>query len=282
MRVLILVVALMAAACQSVQPAGVADADVGQPIVLGSSHEIMSAELGEARRLNVYLPPGYGAGDKRYPVLYLIDGGVEQDFVHIAGLSQHATISASYREMIVVGIETKDRRRELTFPAVTDASLRTDYPTHGSSEKFRAFMTREVKPWVEQHYRTDGFDAVMGESLAGLFVAETFLKQPDAFDGYIAIDPSLWWDKEALARAAPALLSQQKPGAHTLFMAIADSGLAMRLGQAQLAAAIKAAALPDLAFNYVQMFDERHGTIYHRAALDALRLVFANPPEASR
>ena len=100
--------------------------------------------------------------------------------------------------------------------------------------------------------------------------------------GYIAIDPSLWWDKEALARAAPALLSQQKPGVRTLFMAIADSGLAMRLGQAQLAAAIKAAALPDLAFTYVQMFDERHGTIYHRAALDALRLAFANPPEASR
>ena len=122
----------------------------------------------------------------------------------------------------------------------------------------------------------------MGESLAGLFVAETFLKQPDAFDGYIAIDPSLWWDKEALARAAPALLAQQTPGAHALFMAIADSGPAMRLGQAQLAAAVKAAALPDLAFTYVQMFDERHGTIYHRAALNALRLVFANPLEASR
>lgn len=281
MRVLILFVALLAAACQSVPPAGVA-ADDGQPIVLGRSYDITSAELGETRRLNVYLPPGYGAGEKRYPVLYLIDGGVEQDFVHIAGLSQHASISGSYREMIVVGVETKDRRRELTFPAVTDVSLRTEYPTHGSSEKFRAFIMREVKPWVEQHYRTDGFDAVMGESLAGLFVTETFLKQPDAFDGYIAIDPSLWWDKEALARAAPALLAQQKPGAHTLFMAIADSGLAMRLGQAQLAAAVKAAALPDLAFTYVQMFDERHGTIYHRAALDALRLVFANPPEASR
>ena len=156
MRVLILVVALLAAACQSASPAGVTAGDDGQPVVLGRSYDITSAELGETRRLNVYLPPGYGTGDKRYPVLYLIDGGVEQDFVHIAGLSQHATISASYREMIVVGIETKDRRRELTFPAATDASLRTDYPTHGSSEKFRAFITREVKPWVEQHYRADG------------------------------------------------------------------------------------------------------------------------------
>ena len=176
MRSLILIAALLGAACQSAPVANVASAGGGQPIVLGHGFDVTSAVLGEVRHVNVYLPVGYATGETRYPVLYLIDGGVEQDFVHIAGLSQHATISASYREMIVVGIETKDMRRELTFPAVTDASLRTDYPTHGSSEKFRAFMTREVKPWVEQHYRTDGFDAVMGESLAGLFVTEAFLR----------------------------------------------------------------------------------------------------------
>lgn len=280
MRVLFLAAAMLMSACQSA-PAPVRAED-GQPILLGRGYDIVSASLGETRHLNVYLPPGYAESGKRYPVLYLIDGGVDQDFVHISGLSQHATISASYREMIVVGIETKDRRRELTFPAVTDASLRTDYPTHGESEKFRGFVTGEVKPWVEQHYRTDGFDAVMGESLAGLFVAETFLKQPDAFDGYIAVDPSLWWDREALARQAPELLKHQRGGKRSLFMAIAENGLAMRLGQAQLAAAIKAAAVPDLAFTYVQMLDEHHSTIYHRAALEALRLVFANPPETPR
>ena len=202
--------------------------------------------------------------------------------MHIAGLSQHATISGSFREMIVVGIETRDRRRELTFLAMTDASLRKDYPTHGESDRLRAFVTGEVKSWVEQRYRTDGFDAVMGESLAGLFVTETFLKQPDAFDGYIAIDPSLWWDKEALSRAAPGLLAGQAAGARTLFMAIAESGLEMRVGQAMMSAAIKAASPAGLTFEYVQMLDEQHGTIYHRAALEALRMVFANPPEVAR
>lgn len=282
MRLAILAMMLVLSGCQSPSHAAASAAEQdGQLIVLGRGHDIASKALGETRRLNVYLPPGYAESGKRYPVLYLIDGGADQDFVHIAGLSQHATISGSYREMIVVGIETKDRRRELTFPAVTDTSLRTDYPTHGASQKFRAFLTDDVKPWVEQRYRTDGFDALMGESLAGLFVAETYLKQPDAFDGYIAIDPSIWWDKEALAKQAPELLKHQTGGKRSLFMAIADSGLAMRIGQAQLSAAIKAANVPDLTFTYVQMLDERHNTIYHRAALDALRLVFANPPEAT-
>ena len=280
MRSLILVAALLGTACQSAPAANVADASEGQPIVLGRGYDIASAALAEVRRVNVYLPPEYAKGKTRYPVLYLIDGGVDQDFVHIAGLSQHATVSGSFREMIVVGIETKDRRRELTFAAETDATLRKDYPTHGASETFRAFVTREVKPWVEQRYRTDGFDAVMGESLAGLFVTETFLKQPQAFDGYIAIDPSLWWDKEALSRAAPDLLARQPAEGRTLFMAIADAGLQMRVGQAMMAAAVKAVAPDGLTFAYVQMLDEQHGTIYHRAALDALRVVFANPPEA--
>lgn len=281
MRSLILVAALMLAGCQS-GPQPQAGGEAGTPIVLGQGYEILSTALGETRRLNIYLPPGYAAGTQRYPVLYLIDGGVEQDFVHIAGLSQHATISGSFREMIVVGIETKDRRRELTFPAVSDATLRKDYPTHGESDKFRAFLANEVKPWVEQRYRTDGQDAVMGESLAGLFVTETFLKQPELFDGYAAIDPSLWWDKEALSQAAPALLAKQVGGERAMFMAIADSGLAMRLGQAQMATAIRAAALPGVTFVYEPMLDEQHGTIYHRAALNALRLLFRNPSDAPR
>lgn len=282
MRVLILIAGLLAAACQSAPAAQVVSAEAGQPIVLGQGYHIASAALDEVRRVNIYLPAGYTRGEQRYPVLYLIDGGVDQDFVHVAGLSQHATISGSFREMIVVGIETKDRRRELTFPALTDTTLRRDYPTHGASDTFRAFVMREVKPWVEQRYRTDGFDVVMGESLAGLFVTETFLKQPDAFDGYIAIDPSLWWDQEALSRQAPELLARQTTGQRSLFLAIADSGLDMRLGQAMMAAAIKAAAPVGLIFTYAQMLDEQHGTIYHRAALDALRLVFANPPADSR
>lgn len=276
MRYLAMIFVMFAAACQSmsVAPAQASDA---RPIVLGQGFDIPSDVLGETRRLNIYVPPGYQDGAKRYPVLYLLDGGVEQDFVHIAGLSQHAALSASFREMIVVGIETKDRRRELTAPATHDASLRQDYPTHGESAKFREFIARDVKPWVETHYRTAGPTALMGESLAGLFVAETFLRRPDLFDGYVSIDPSLWWDNRALSAEAPALLATQPAGHHTFYLAIANGAPLMRLGQAQFATAMEGARRDGLAFVYRQMLDEEHSTIYHRAALDALRVIFANP-----
>lgn len=250
-----------------------------QPVVLGQSYAIASTALGETRQVNVYVPADYAASGKSYSVLYLIDGGVDQDFIHIAGLSQHASISASFREMIVVGIATKDRRRELTFPATSDETLRKDYPTHGESAKFRAFIADEIKPWVERSYRTDGQDVVIGESLAGLFVIETFLKQPTLFDGYISVDPSLWWDNGALTRQARELVSAQSGdvGDRALYMAVAEGEPGMRLPQAGMAQALRAA--PGLSLTYEVMDDEQHSTIYHRAALMALRKLFANPPE---
>lgn len=278
MRTLAIAAALLASACQTAAPAPDAGAN-GEAIVLGQGYTLQSEALGEARRINVYVPPGYAGGSAAYPVLYLIDGGVEQDFVHIAGLSHHATISGSFREMIVVGIETVDRRRELAFPATSDASLRDDYPTHGESAQFRAFIADEVKPWVEQRYRTDGFDAVIGESLAGLFVAETFLRQADLFDGYIAIDPSLWWDNAALALEARGLVASHGDGEHVFYMAVANSVAQMRFGQGVLAQVMNTAAPDGVSFTYEVMDDEEHSTIYHRAALNGLRIVFANAAE---
>jgi hypothetical protein len=280
MRGILLALGMLLAGCQSavITPKQTAS---GQPIVLGRAFDIQSQAQGQLRRINVYTPPGYSDGSTSYPVLYVIDGGVEQDFVNIAGLSQHATISASFREMIVVGVETIDRRRELTAPAMMDASLRQEYPTHGESGKFRAFLANEVKPWVEQRYRTAGPTAVMGESLAGLFVAETFLRQPELFDGYVSIDPSLWWDNRALSAEAPGLLGKQPAGKRSLYLAIANGAPLMRLGQAQFAAAVESAGREGLTFVYRQMLDEAHSTIYHRAALDALRVVFAYPAESA-
>ena len=83
-----------------------------QPIIIGESRTIASKALGEDRTLNVYLPPSYAAGDAKYPVVWLIDGGVAQDFPHIAGLAQYGALSGMFREAIIVGVETRERQRE--------------------------------------------------------------------------------------------------------------------------------------------------------------------------
>src|SRR5690349_9705422 len=70
-----------------------ASEEAGRPIVIGRSFELPSKVLGDTRRINVYLPDGYGTSGRSFPVLYLLDGGEKEDFLHIAGLAQ---ITAAY------------------------------------------------------------------------------------------------------------------------------------------------------------------------------------------
>lgn len=248
-------------------------AQAATPIVIGQSYKLPSATMGTPRTINVWLPPGYAEGTRRYPVIYLLDGGVDQDFHHISGLAQLGTIVGTTRDVIVVGIATVDRRNELAFPVATDAKLKADYPTAGQSERFRRFIASEVKPWVEKTYRTSGENALIGESLAGLFVVETMLRAPGLFDTYIAVSPSLWWDNEALVKAAPSLLSKARG---RLWLTVANE---QGMGVAPFAELLKDGAPAALAWTYAPRPDETHATIYHAAALAAIRQLYPQPSQ---
>ncbi|MCI3181382.1 esterase [Caulobacter sp. CCUG 60055] len=267
-------VLVCAAPAQAAAPAPAADQ--GRPIVIGRAYDLASATLKETRRINVYLPPGYPAAGKAYPVVYLIDGGEDEDFPHIAGLAQLGALGGAYREMIVVGVAGADRKRDLTYPS-GDPRDRKDLPTSGGSAAFRRFLTEELQPWVKARYPAGGETALMGESLAGLFVVETFLRQPGAFDAYIAVSPSLWWDNGRLAKGSAALLAAQPPGRRALFLSIGDEGREMQAGVDDLTAALRAKPPEGLTWRYQPMPAEHHNSIYHPAALAAFRALFAEP-----
>jgi predicted alpha/beta superfamily hydrolase len=256
------------AGCRGARPEGV------EPVSIATSYSLRSSILGQVRRINVYLPPSYPSGNQRYPVVYLLDGGVREDFVHIAGLASLAADFRNIREFIVVGIEGIDRYHDLIYPTSID-SERTRLPTSGGSARFRAFLAGELLPYVTAHFRVTDETALMGESAAGMFVAETFLKEPGLFRDYVSVSPMLWWDNESLARAADSLLSRPFPPGRRLFLTIADEGGSMREGVDRLVAALKAYPRPDLRWTFVPMENETHGTIFHPAALMAVRELFA-------
>ena len=250
------------------------------PIVIGESFALPSAVMGATREINVWLPPGYGESDRRYPVIYLLDGGQQQDFHHISGLAQLGWIGGTVRDVIVVGVASVDRRNELAFRAENPEYAET-WPSHGQSDRFRRFLAEEAIPFVEARYRTDGETAVMGESLAALFIVETFLRQPELFDRYIAVSPSVWWDDGALVEAAPGLLAAHPAGERTLWLSSAsDDGTEAQM--AVLEAALVVGAPADLDWSYEPRPDETHLTTFHPAALDAMRRLFAPPAEAGQ
>ena len=240
------------------------------PLAIGETFEIASDALGEVRRVNVYAPAG--SDTLRLPVLYMPDGGVEEDFLHVAGLVQIGALNGTVRPHLVVGVENTERRRDLTGPT-DDPRDREIAPRVGGAAAFRAFLRDELRPAIDARYRTAGETAIVGESLAGLFVVETLVVEPDLFDAYVAIDPSLWWDDGRLADTAADLLAAAPPAARTLYLAASGQPQLGALAHG-LYADLDAARVPGLTVHYAAHPDETHGTVYHPAALRALRVVF--------
>ena len=243
------------------------------PLVVGDTFTVDSKALGETRRINVYPPPGYKQSpDSRVPVLYMPDGGIAEDFLHVAGLVQVSVSNATMRPFLLVGIENTQRRRDMTGPT-ENADDKKIAPRVGGSLAFRTFIRDELMPEIRGRYRTTGETAIVGESLAGLFVVETFLLEPDLFDTYIAIDPSLWWDSQRLVNGAAKQLRARPKLEKALYLASSDEKVIAAITR-RLAGILAANAPPTIRWRYESMPYEKHSTIYHPAALRAFREVF--------
>ncbi len=252
-------------------PAGAADK--AAPLVIGETFTIQSKVLDETRRINVYLPPGYAESpDARLPVLYMPDGGMAEDFLHVAGLVQVSVGNGTMRPFLLVGIENTQRRRDMTGPTENEEDKKIA-PRVGGSEAFRKFIREELMPRVKGRYRTTPETAIVGESLAGLFVVETFLLEPDLFDTYIALDPSLWWNKERLVKEAGERLKARPKLEKTLYFASSDEKGIVEPAQ-RFAEVLGKNASSGVRWHYEKMPEEKHSTIYHPAALKAFRALF--------
>jgi predicted alpha/beta superfamily hydrolase len=241
---------------------------------------VVSRVLGETRRVNVYTPPGYAADPAaRYPVLYLPDGGLAEDFPHVAEAVHSGIGWGILRPLIVVGIENTERRRDLTGETAV-AKDREIAPRVGGAAAFRRFLREELMPHVAARWRVGEESAVMGESLAGLFVLETFFLEPDLFDAWVAIDPSLWWNDHRLVREAGARLRARPAAPQTLYLTTSEVA-EIAEDTAAIARAIAEAAPPGLAWHHHPMPGEFHDTIYRAAAPRALRVLFAAAPGAA-
>lgn len=243
-------------------------------LFVGHTFTLESAVLRETRRINVYTPGAYaGVPDARFPVLYMPDGGIHEDFLHIAGLVQISSLNRTMRPFVLVGIENTDRRRDLTG-RTSVASDREIAERVGGSADFRRFIEAELMPAIDSSFRTSGETAIIGESLAGLFVVETLLEAPALFDTYIAVDPSLWWDDQRLVRDAVRSLQGVPASDRPTLHLAASSQTGIVEPTEALAKAL--AEHPDLVCTtFTEYPDETHLSIFHPAALDGLRLVLS-------
>lgn len=124
----------------------------------------------------VYLPPGYGQGNKRYPVVYVMHGmpgGVRDTFVkgEIHQSAAKLILSHHIEPLIIVGWDGQGPGG----PAdVTEFLDRPDY-------LMESFITRELVPYIDRTYKTIAdprFRALDGISAGGYAAPNLLFKYP--------------------------------------------------------------------------------------------------------
>lgn len=271
-RTALAIFCLLSHFCLLLQSAPAQDVTKKSKFTIGDTVEFQSQVLAENRILNIYLPANYpDHPDKKYPVIYLLDGSVDEDFIHVAGLVQFGSFPwiKMIPETIVVGIANVDRKRDFTFPTKNEQD-KQDFPTSGGSARFITMLKTEIQPLIEKNYRTNNETTVIGQSLGGLLATEILYTKPTTFDNYIIISPSLWWDDSSLLNSRP----QPLPDGTSIFVGVGKEGEEME----QIARALHGKIENNNTKNirlWFQHFPELdHGDTLHLAVYGAFKKIF--------
>jgi predicted alpha/beta superfamily hydrolase len=184
---------------------------------LRKHQQFISRLLEDHHDLIVYVPPMYEAEpDRRFPVLYMQDGqnlfDPETSFIPgnywRMGETADALIEAGAIEpLIIVGIYNVGVKRIDEYTPVEDKRL-----GGGQADAYGRMLVEELKPFIDQQYRTlpgAGNCGMGGSSLGGLVTLYLGLRYPAVFARLAVMSPSVWWRNRTILDTVAAL--PQKP-----------------------------------------------------------------------
>lgn len=177
--------------------------DEGNPLAVATYRKIYSQILNEDRTVAVSLPYLYDRLGKRYPVLYILDG----ENLSLASFIGMARFFSPHRipEMIIVGVLNTNRNRDLFATKVEGLP---DTKEDGAI-RFLSFLSKELIPYIDTHYRTTPHRTIYGQSAGGQFAIFSLLTDPEVFDAYLASSPVIGYSDQVLLNKAEAFF---KPG----------------------------------------------------------------------
>ncbi|HEB60662.1 MAG TPA: hypothetical protein ENJ06_02455 [Phycisphaeraceae bacterium] len=174
----------------------------------------------KGRGVQVYLPPGYYEHPQaRYPVLYMHDG---QNCFREGGpfgswkaeqVADQLIADSQIEPIIIVAVDNSPDRFAEYVPRFSR--------DHIVNDNYNLFLTGELKPWVDSHFRTlpdPAHTAILGSSLGGIASLIAGLDYSDTYGIVGAMSPSLW-----TGTTMRRLLRGELPGSVRLYLDAGDS-----------------------------------------------------------
>ena len=236
-----------------------------QNYIIGKAIKIKSTVLDEERTILVNLPDDYDVSQRKYPVLFLLDG--DAHFHHVTGIVHFFTTRNMIPPLIVIALPNVDRTRDFS-PTIVEQR-----PNSGGADKFLEFFQEELIPFVDSHYRTHPYRIIVGHSLGGVFAIYALLTQPDIFNAYIAISPSLGYDNDLLLKKAPVILEKSPELKKFLFMTVGNEPRYIPRLEA-FSKILEEKAPKGLEWKYTYMEKEDHVSVTHRSIYDGLEALY--------
>ncbi len=261
----------------------------GNAITIGRTDTLWSAILKEKRPYLVYTPPSYRDTTytpRAYPVLYLLDG--DAHFHAVTGLIQALAtgVNGNYviPEMIVIGIPNTNRMRDLSPTNTTVDHNGVPSRTFGGGGglgNFLRFLQTELIPHIDSTFRAAPYRMLVGHSLGGIAAIDALYTMPATFNAYVAIDPSLWWDRRLLLNQAKPFFTQKQPDGRSLYVALANTlGADDSLPNGhynsivQFNRVLEAYNTSGIRYGYRYYPNDDHGSVPLIAEYDAFRFIF--------
>jgi predicted alpha/beta superfamily hydrolase len=141
----------------------------------GYRYSLDSKVLSEKRELLIHLPNGYEKSEKKYPVVYLLDGN---------GHFKHATTAITY-------LQSQNFMPEAILIGITNKRGMRNRDLGEGSAKYWSYIKNEVVNFVDANYRTSEHKTIFGHSMAGAFVMREFIADSTWFNSYIAASPGM-------------------------------------------------------------------------------------------
>ena len=245
----------------------------GQDVVIGQRFSLSSEVLGEERPYLVYLPNDYSEEGQPVAVMYLMDG--DGHFHHTSGVLNFLMRQRRIPRMMIVAIpNTSDRTRDLTPTIEVDSEASERFPTAGGADKTLNFIKTELIPKIEEDYNVNAYRTLVGHSFGGIFAVNALLSDPEVFDSYISISPSMWWDQQNLVDRAEKFLNSKEELDAFFYMTMGNEGGDMLGGAMKLAALFEEKAPEKFGWDFKVMKEETHGSVPHRSTYYGLEAIF--------
>ena len=154
-------------------------------VTFGKYRKFTSTILGGEVTYLEHLPDGYEKSDKRYPVVFMMNGQNISQFANDAATLDNLA-GDRIPDMILIGISN-------TGAAGNYWACPNDSGYVKGGNTFCAFLKDELIPEIRENYRTNGYQILAGQSNTGLFVMYNFLFYPDVFNAFVIASPMFGW-----------------------------------------------------------------------------------------